>query len=962
MTSSSEFPQAPRQNNGCSLLVVIVTLMTVLIMVGVALFLPPFSIYDRLFGEQYALLQASGDSISTADGAFRIATITDTQGFGASVDVMGLVPFTQATAQTAEWIPSVRSAIPYYLALQSGVYQIKTNQQAFNALLLSVAMPTTASADVLDLYGYDAQRQTWEFIPSRLQNGRIEAVTSHNYAHVALFQPAPLPPKVVVEYNVTQFLTPEVATVADMVAPAGLQPTLTGALTGSLAPGFELNGAYAVMPVVRDYADPRALDTETVVAILGNSDLRKEHIRQLSSLVGGGFDGVWIDYRGIPSDQRDNFSAFIRDLSASFDAVNLTLGVIVPYAENINGVWDTGAYDWRVIGQYADWMQINLPLNPMAYKAGETELVEAMLRWAITEVNRYKLITGLSAESIRNIDGAITPIGYDEGLAGLGDVVVTADNVNENGIVQPNSIIRARLDGMSAIAGVDTFINAPYLDYVDGNNNPVARIWLTTGDALRWRMDSGTRFAIGGVAFDDLLSDDLASEIFGAISTYKAQIPSAPSPTDLALRWRVEGTVGLLQEMVTGIGQELVTTINAPDGNYAVNVAVIGIDEDSDESVRGGAAIAMFAPTPTPTPLPTPTPTPIPTVTPTPAPIVATVAPVGGNNTSPSGNGFGAFSPGAGSIRLGQFEYGGQVTSTGGGRAVDAMRRAGMTWMKMQIRYSPGGSASDVAGVIQGAKSNGFKILLGVVGSPSDVANGGDGYIAGFASWLGTVASMGPDAIEVWNEPNLSREWPEGQISGARYANMLRQAYQAIKRNNPNVIVISAAPGPTGAEAAYPGKVVNDDRWLADFVANGGLSVTDCVGAHYNEGIVPPTQTSGDPRDPYYTRYFPAVVDTYWNIIGGQKPLCFTELGYLTPEGFGVPLDSYFAWAQNVTVSQQAAWLAQAAALSSQSGRVKLMIVWNVDFSNFGTDPMGGYAIIRPDGTCPACDSLAGAR
>jgi len=174
-------------------------------------------------------------------------------------------------------------------------------------------------------------------------------------------------------------------------------------------------------------------------------------------------------------------------------------------------------------------------------------------------------------------------------------------------------------------------------------------------------------------------------------------------------------------------------------------------------------------------------------------------------------------------------------------------------------------------------------------------------------------------------------------------------------------MVISAAPAPTGAEAAYPGQVMNDDRWLREVVAAGGLNYMDCVGVHYNEGIVPPSQRGGDPRDGYYTRFFYGMLDTYWSIVGGARPLCFTELGYLTAEGYG-GLPSYFAWAQNVTVAQQAAWLAEAAALASQSGRVRLMIVWNVDFTLYGSDPQAGYAMIRPGGGCPACEALAGAR
>jgi hypothetical protein len=328
---------------------------------------------------------------------------------------------------------------------------------------------------------------------------------------------------------------------------------------------------------------------------------------------------------------------------------------------------------------------------------------------------------------------------------------------------------------------------------------------------------------------------------------------------------------------------------------------------------------------------------------------------------APSGGGQPAAAPGAGSISVGNFEYGGHVTSTNSEAAASAMRRAGMNWMKVQIRYQNGMSPGAASGAINDAHARGFKVLLAIPGIPGELAAGGAGYIQQYASFLGGVASMGPDAIEVWNEMNLDREWPTGQISAATYTDMLRQAYQAIKGANGNVMVISGAPAPTGAEGAFPGQVVNDDRYLREMVAAGALQYLDCVGAHYNEGIVAPTQNSGDPRDGYYTRYFSGMLDTYWSIIGGQKPICWTELGYLTSEGYG-PLPDFFAWAANVTVAQQSAWLAQAAALSSQSGKVRLMIVWNVDFTVYGSDPQGGYAMIRPNGSCPACDAMAAAR
>jgi hypothetical protein len=59
-----------------------------------------------------------------------------------------------------------------------------------------------------------------------------------------------------------------------------------------------------------------------------------------------------------------------------------------------------------------------------------------------------------------------------------------------------------------------------------------------------------------------------------------------------------------------------------------------------------------------------------------------------------------------------------------------------------------------------------------------------------------------------------------------------------------------------------------------------------------------------------------------------------------------------------VTVANQAAWLATAAVVLSQTGHVRLMIIWNLDYKDFNPDPHGGFAMIRPDGGCPACDSL----
>ncbi len=303
------------------------------------------------------------------------------------------------------------------------------------------------------------------------------------------------------------------------------------------------------------------------------------------------------------------------------------------------------------------------------------------------------------------------------------------------------------------------------------------------------------------------------------------------------------------------------------------------------------------------------------------------------------------------------FAYGGHVSGFGGD-TVSNMQRAGMTWVKKQIRYGDGQDASDAAGMIQDAHGKGFRILLGIVGQPSQLSS--PGYNDRYAAYVASAAAAGADAIEVWNEPNIDREWPNGAINPASYTALLATAYNAIKSANPATMVISGAPAPTGFFGGCHGGGCDDNLFLAGMAAAGAANYMDCVGVHYNEGIVPPTFTSGDPRgnSGHYTRYLPTMISTYSNAFGGRVPLCFTELGYLTPEGYG-GLSAGFAWASNVTVAQQAEWVDGAVSYSRNSGRVRLVIIWNIDFTGTsGDDPMGGYALIRPDGSCPACNAL----
>ena len=136
------------------------------------------------------------------------------------------------------------------------------------------------------------------------------------------------------------------------------------------------------------------------------------------------------------------------------------------------------------------------------------------------------------------------------------------------------------------------------------------------------------------------------------------------------------------------------------------------------------------------------------------------------------------------------FELGGQALSFA---HPGHMKNARMTWVKRQVKWH-GGPASNHQHLIDSAHGNGFKVLLSVIGDKNQISGNPGAYYQNFANFVAGLARGGADAIEVWNEMNIDREWPAGQISGANYVQMLSAAYNAIKGANSSTMVISGAP------------------------------------------------------------------------------------------------------------------------------------------------------------------------
>ncbi len=87
-------------------------------------------------------------------------------------------------------------------------------------------------------------------------------------------------------------------------------------------------------------------------------------------------------------------------------------------------------------------------------------------------------------------------------------------------------------------------------------------------------------------------------------------------------------------------------------------------------------------------------------------------------------------------------------------------------------------------------------------------------------------------AIEIWNEPNLSREWggqPITQQSATQYVQLLCAAYAAAKQADPYVTVVSAGLSPTGIA---DGTAQPDDVYLQWLYDAGMQGCYDVLGAH----------------------------------------------------------------------------------------------------------------------------------
>lgn len=97
-------------------------------------------------------------------------------------------------------------------------------------------------------------------------------------------------------------------------------------------------------------------------------------------------------------------------------------------------------------------------------------------------------------------------------------------------------------------------------------------------------------------------------------------------------------------------------------------------------------------------------------------------------------------------------------------------------------------------------------------------------------------------AYQVWNEPNLNREWGNQPPDAHAYVELLRACSAAIRQADPNAIVISAGLAPTGN---LDETAIRDDIYLDSLYRAGFQQSIDVVGVHAT-GYGPPSYGPDD--------------------------------------------------------------------------------------------------------------------
>ncbi len=304
------------------------------------------------------------------------------------------------------------------------------------------------------------------------------------------------------------------------------------------------------------------------------------------------------------------------------------------------------------------------------------------------------------------------------------------------------------------------------------------------------------------------------------------------------------------------------------------------------------------------------------------------------------------------------------------------VRHLGVGWVKVQANWEwlqPNGpnEFGQNFGLFQlhveAAHNAGFNVMISIAKAPPWARSNQneDGPPDDIGQWVNFInfllEKVGDEiaAIEIWNEPNLIREWTGNYpMTGAGYMQIFRPAYDAIRAFSPNIIIVTAGLAPTGDL----GFAVNDRTFLQQMYDAGLGNYRDiAIGVHpYSWGNAPdavccaPGPERGWDDQPQF--FFADTIQDYRDIMvnngHGDIQLWVTEFGWATWEGFPTPRPPGQDWMDYNSVWDQANYTIRALEIGQELGYIGPMFLWNLNFAQpFTIDQsqeVAAYSMIVP--------------
>jgi len=298
----------------------------------------------------------------------------------------------------------------------------------------------------------------------------------------------------------------------------------------------------------------------------------------------------------------------------------------------------------------------------------------------------------------------------------------------------------------------------------------------------------------------------------------------------------------------------------------------------------------------------------------------------------------------------------------------------GVGWVKQQLDWAlveqgPGDfDWVQLDYVIDRCKRYHFRVLLSVVNAPTYLR--ADPSVTGppmdyteyrrFMQQLAERYRGKVEAYELWNEPNLAREWGGDVLDPARFAALVAEGAQGVRAGDPDALVISGAPGVTGIDDGVT--AIDDRAFLRGMLEAGVAQWVDGIGAHPYGFANPPEESARDPQhvapshNDHPSFFFRDTLEDYRAILleygAGDKPIWVTEFGWPSMEGLNMDTTGW-EYALYVSEQQQADYLARALQIGWNTPWVGPMFVWNLNIAVIygNSRPESAYSLLRPDGS-----------